>query len=80
MGKLLLHVIMQPDFYQQHLLLLNTEILLVSSLKLGYQYLDYLLNSLVIMVVNLVTMTLMTCESHQLLKNSSRITVLKWTP
>ena len=37
---------------------------LAPSLKFGYQYLNHLLNSFVIMVVNLATMTLMTCVSH----------------
>lgn len=42
----------------------HREKLSAPSSKFGYQYLDHLLNSLVIMVVNLLTLTLMTCMSR----------------
>ena len=42
----------------------HREKLSAPSSKFGYQYLDHLLNSLVIMVVNLLTLTLITCMSR----------------
>ena len=70
-GKLILHVIdhvarfsaatFVASKHRRNCSLAFTE---VPSLKFGYLYLDHLLHSLLIIVVNLVTMTFTTCMSH----------------
>lgn len=63
-GKLILHAINHWLSAATFAASKHREKLSAPSLKFGYQYLDHLLNSLVIMVVNLVTLTLMTCMSR----------------